>query len=58
MLKLLSFLWSGCWHDWVYRGTKNVYSLDENGKQVGQYPTAFEDSYKCSKCNRIKVIKR
>lgn len=44
MLKLLAFLWSGCWHDWEEVGSGVVYS---NGRDL---PSGRWQERKCSKC--------
>lgn len=47
MIKLLQFLWHGCWHNWVHDSTGKKETYD--GRPNGQYYI-----YKCSKCSRIE----
>jgi hypothetical protein len=51
MKRLLSFLWSGCWHEWVDEKREAVtfvsdYSPDVSGYRVFQ---------KCKKCGDTRV---
>ena len=46
MLKIIQFLWHGCWHDWKFLGSGTLVS---GTKTVGQYY-----AYQCSKCSRIE----
>jgi hypothetical protein len=48
MLKLLEFLWHGCWHDWQQTGRGNI---AHEGTVVGTYYV-----YRCAKCGRVKDL--
>lgn len=52
MLKLLSFLWSGCWHKWRHIGNIDVYG-DGFGNMT-KYPVYTKGRYVCDKCGRHK----
>jgi len=51
MIKLLEFLWHGCWHDWKHEDNSKI--VDDERHQIG---IAFW--YRCEKCGRFKVSKR
>lgn len=44
MIKIIQFLWSGCWHDWQFL---SVNRLAGDGGAVGQRVTS-----KCTKCGK------
>jgi hypothetical protein len=46
MLRLLEFLWHGCWHNWE---AKESGTISVQGVVTGHYFT-----YQCSKCFHIK----
>lgn len=48
MIRLLEFLWHGCWHNWQFKNTRKVIYTD---CEVS-YPEAV---YQCSKCGRIEA---
>lgn len=50
MIRLLEFLWHGCWHQWRLEKTRQVTFVDADM----HYPEAI---YMCTKCNRFKVLK-
>lgn len=51
MLKLLAFLWSGCWHKWEFTGgTTAVY-------EEGSRPAYLKYRYRCEKCGRIREFR-
>jgi hypothetical protein len=52
MIKILAFLWSGCWHDWRPTG-KTVRVLDAWDDVI-----AYKIEYQCQKCNRIRAWTR
>lgn len=47
MIKLLEFLWTGCWHKWV--DIRSVLADNESGGIWTRYYT------RCSKCGAHKV---
>jgi len=51
MLKLLQFLWTGCWHEWAIK-QEGPYQKTLHGKvmQEGIYT-----DYQCKKCGRLKT---
>lgn len=49
MIKLLEFLWSGCWHQWEYQG--KIAMVD--GKSPD--PIGHKMVYKCKKCQKHKT---
>lgn len=54
MIKILAFLWSGCWHDWQPTG-KTIRVWDDEGDVN---PIAYRIEYQCQKCNRIRAWTR
>jgi len=50
MIRLLEFLWHGCWHTWQLNNIRQVEYTDA--------PIRYAEAiYKCSKCNRFKSQK-
>jgi len=50
MIKLLEFLWHGCWHDWKFETTRKVEYVD--------VPVSYAEAvYTCNKCHRFKALK-
>ena len=47
MKKLISFLWSGCWHHWEEWDRKGV--VDDSGTVIG-----FASFNRCSRCGTHK----
>lgn len=50
MIKLLQFLWTGCWHKWECDGRGPF--TDSRGENIGYYYI-----FHCVKCNRHKLEK-
>jgi hypothetical protein len=56
MLKLLAFLWSGCWHKWEYTGGQTkVY--EGYGGRSPEYPAYTKYRYRCEKCGLIREFR-
>lgn len=53
MLRLLAFLWSGCWHKWETIQRVNIYSA-ENVGQHRRLPTGFRYELRCQNCGIVK----
>ncbi len=50
MLKLLNFLWTGCWHEWAeHRRGPYTRKDDFGGYREGAYVI-----YSCAKCGRLR----
>lgn len=52
MLKLLSFLWTGCWHDW--KATYPVTITEWDSARHKTVIVARGQYYECTKCGRVK----
>ena len=48
MLKIFEFIFSGCWHNWVFQ--KSVKVIDHRGKY-----TCDDHTSKCSRCGKVRV---
>lgn len=46
MIKILQFLWHGCWHNWELSST--------GAKSIDGRPNGLYYIYKCSKCDRVE----
>lgn len=55
MLKIFSFLLTGCWHDYRFTGVDPVNHYDYSFGRPDFLYTAF--SCQCTKCGNVKVIK-
>ena len=53
MLKLLDFLFTGCWHKWEHFKSFKIY--DPSDKDKDKNPVRFHEVYKCPKCLRMKT---
>jgi hypothetical protein len=55
MVRLIEFLFHGCWHNWeTYRA---VHFYDHGFGGVPERRIGAAEDQRCSKCNRIKRIK-
>ena len=58
MIKLLQFLWSGCFHEWETikeRDMKSTRSLTYlSGKELTDENNYIEYTLRCKKCGEIK----
>lgn len=56
MLKLLAFLWTGCWHKWKFTGGHSeVYeSLQAEARGLRAY-TKYR--YRCERCGIIREFR-
>lgn len=48
MIKILEFLWSGCWHYWEHQF--KITMVDKGDETVG-----YRMAYKCKKCQQYKT---
>ncbi len=56
MMKLLAFLWSGCWHKWEPTGhLTNVYEAGRRPPEA--FPIQVLFRYRCEKCGRIRDLR-
>lgn len=57
MLKLLAFLWTGCWHKWEFTGgITKVYDVYYGGP-LPEFPSYREYRYRCEKCGIIREFR-
>lgn len=49
MIRLIAFLWTGCWHKWEILATGNVY---ERGNTDMPYATRIH--LQCQRCGDVK----
>ena len=50
MLKLIAFLFTGCWHNWDLKSTTNlIRHVSDGGGRAG-----VRYMYQCTKCGRPK----
>ena len=56
MLKLLAFLWSGCWHKWEFTGGKTDVFEGFGGPRP-TLPAYSKYRYRCEKCNLIREFR-
>lgn len=54
MLKLLAFLWSGCWHNWAATGETHDYFDDARGTDLPVYRKRL---YRCERCGIMKAFR-
>lgn len=48
MLRLIAFLWTGCWHKWTIHETWRVFTRGH------ERPTAQTYVLRCDRCGQIK----
>lgn len=53
MLRLLAFLWSGCWHKWEILKESDVYEKGRTG-QLNALPFARDYYLHCERCGDVK----
>lgn len=52
MLKLLAFLWTGCWHKWKILHERHVYEAGKS--KSNSYPVYTRYELQCERCGTIK----
>ncbi len=53
MMKLLAFLWTGCWHRWIATGGRtDMYETSASSR-----PIYSKYRYRCEKCHRIREFR-
>lgn len=58
MLRLLAFLWSGCWHKWVANGGRtDVYETLDARDPCPDMPAYTKYRYRCSRCGLIREFR-
>lgn len=60
MIRLLQFLWSGCFHEWETIKERNMTSTHNltyaSGKEVKDETNYTEYTLRCKKCGKIKSV--
>lgn len=54
-MRLLAFLWSGCWHEWEIIGKVDLFG-DGFGNMT-DLPTSRRYELQCKKCGDVKARK-
>ena len=52
MMKLLAFLWSGCWHRWKIIGRSNVFEHGRGPKDA--LPVNIDFTLQCERCGTVR----